>query len=69
MVGNESGDRHRHEVTASCVDVNDLIGRLSGEALPALRLVHRDLASSQQSPQPHRGGFGAGPHRLRLDLR
>jgi hypothetical protein len=41
----------RDDVTASCGEVNDLIGRLLGEALPTVHFAHRDLARSQQSPE------------------
>src|ERR1700676_2895819 len=36
-------DLQRDEVTASGGEVNDLIGRLLGEALPAVHLAHGDL--------------------------
>jgi hypothetical protein len=44
-----------------------LIGRLLGEALPAVHLAHRDLAGNQQSPKQHGRGFRGRQHGLRLD--
>jgi hypothetical protein len=35
------------------VEINDLTGRLLGEALPAVHLAHRDLARSQQGPEQY----------------
>ena len=57
----------RDDITASCGEVNDLIGRLLGEASPAVRLAHRDLARSQQSPKQHRGSFRGTQDGLGLD--
>jgi hypothetical protein len=39
------------------VEINDLTGRLLGEALPAVHLAHRDLARSQQGPEQYRGSL------------
>src|ERR1700732_1846780 len=41
--------------------------RLLGEALPTVRLAHRDLARSQQGPEQHRGSFRGRQHSLDLD--
>src|ERR1700738_4777111 len=57
----------RDDITASCGEVNDLIGRLLGEASPAVHLAHRDLARSQQSPEQHRGSFRGRQDGLGLD--
>ena len=51
----------------SCSEVNDLIVRLFGEALPTVDLSHDDLARRHQRPEQHGGCFGAGQHGLRLD--
>lgn len=37
------------------------------ESFPAIDLAHLDLAGSQQRPEQHRHGFGAGQHGLGLD--
>src|SRR5437762_1118363 len=57
----------RDDITASCGEVNDLIGRLLGEASPAVHLAHRDLARSRQSPEQHRGSFRGRQDGLGLD--
>jgi hypothetical protein len=44
----ESDDLRRDEITASCGEVNNLIGRLFGEALPPVDLAHRNLPRGQQ---------------------
>ena len=56
-----------HDAIRSSGKVNDLIGRLFGEALPAIDLSHDDLARRHQRPEQHGGCFGAGQHGLRLD--
>ena len=48
-------------------EVNDLIGRLFGEALPAVYFSHGHPARRHQSPEQHGGCFGAGQHGLRFD--
>ena len=57
----------RDDITVSSSEVNDLIGRLLGEALPTVHFAHCDLARSQQSPEQHRGSFRGRQHGLRLD--
>jgi hypothetical protein len=36
----------RNDITASCGELNDLIGRLLDETLLAVHFAHRDLARS-----------------------
>jgi len=50
-VGKAFGDLRLGEVSASCGEVNDLIGRLFAEAFPAVNFPHRNLTRSQQGPK------------------
>jgi hypothetical protein len=50
-VGKAFGDLRLGEVTASCGEVNDLIGSLFAYAFPAVDFTHRNLTGSQQSPE------------------
>jgi hypothetical protein len=44
-----------------------VIGGLLSEVLPSVDLAHGDLGGSEQRPEQHGGGFGAGQHGLGLD--
>src|SRR6516225_5079611 len=57
----------RHQVIRSCGEVNDRIGRLLGETLPAVDLAHCYLSRGEQRPEQHGGGFGAGQDGLGFD--
>src|SRR5271170_2525471 len=60
-------DTNRFEIIASCGEVNNLIGRLLGEALPTIDLAHHDLPRGQQCPEEHRRGLRTRQYSLGLD--
>jgi hypothetical protein len=62
----EFADASAGDIIRSCGEVNELVGWLLGEGLPAVDLSHRCLAGGEQRPEQHGGGFGAGQDGLSL---
>jgi hypothetical protein len=48
------------EVIWSCGEVKRLLGRSDVKALPSVNFAHGDLTASEQGPEQHAVGLGAG---------